>query len=133
MSAISASVSLTSERLLRTGSYSFAPIVGMRIPGFILGAFLIQRARCRGSFGKRPAPIVVRVARCDRLGPIMAGIIGPSLSHLATRTTIGAGLFPNDPRHLARWIKNAPRMKPGILMPTIGANEYDPVRKSLSL
>src|SRR5207344_903282 len=50
--------------------------------------------------------------------PMMVGVIGPNLTHIATRTTIAAGLFPNDPRHLARWIKNAPEMKPGILMPT---------------
>ena len=64
--------------------------------------------------------------------PMMIGVIGPNLTHIATRTTIGAGLFPNDPRHLARWIKNAPEMKPGILMPTLGAGEYDPVRKMKS-
>ena len=64
--------------------------------------------------------------------PMMIGVIGPNLTHIATRTTIGAGLFPNDPRHLARWIKNAPEMKPGILMPSLGAGEYDPVRKMKS-
>ena len=61
--------------------------------------------------------------------PMMVGVIGPNLTHIATRTTIAAGLFPNDPRHLARWIKNAPEMKPGVAMPTLGAGEYDPVRK----
>jgi cytochrome c oxidase subunit 2 len=61
--------------------------------------------------------------------PMMIGNIGPNLTHIATRTTIGAGLFPNDPRHLARWIKNAREMKPGVIMNTIGAGEYDPVLK----
>jgi len=65
--------------------------------------------------------------------PMMVGVIGPNLTHIATRTTIAAGLFPNDPRHLARWIKNAPEMKPGVAMPTLGAGEYDPVRKMKSL
>src|SRR5262249_46493290 len=37
---------------------------------------------------------------------------GPNLTHVASRTTIGAGLFPNDDRHLALWIKNVRRMKP---------------------
>jgi len=64
--------------------------------------------------------------------PMMVGVIGPNLTHIATRTTIAAGLFPNDPRHLARWIKNAPEMKPGVAMPTLGAGEYDPVRKMKS-
>lgn len=61
--------------------------------------------------------------------PMMVGIIGPNLTHIASRTTIAAGLYPNDARHLARWIKNAPVMKPGVLMLTLGAGEFDPVRK----
>ncbi len=61
--------------------------------------------------------------------PMMIGNIGPNLTHIATRTTIGAGLFPNDPRHLARWIKNAREMKPGVIMNTIGIGQYDPVLK----
>jgi cytochrome c oxidase subunit 2 len=61
--------------------------------------------------------------------PMMIGVIGPNLTHIASRTTIAAGLYPNDARHLARWIKNAPVMKPGVLMLTLGAGEFDPVRK----
>jgi len=62
-----------------------------------------------------------------RGNPSMVGTIGPNLTHIATRSTIAGGLFPNDARHLARWIKNSRKMKPGVLMPTIGLNEYDPV------
>ena len=61
--------------------------------------------------------------------PMMVGNIGPNLTHLAGRTTIAAGLFPNDPQHLARWIKNAREMKPGVLMTTLGAGEFDPISK----
>jgi cytochrome c oxidase subunit 2 len=67
-----------------------------------------------------------------RGNPMMVSTIGPNLSHLASRTTIGAGLFPNDPRHLARWIKNAPLMKPGVIMPAIGAGQIDPKTKVAS-
>ena len=62
-----------------------------------------------------------------RGNPSMIGQIGPNLTHIATRTTIAGGTYPNDRRHLALWIKNARKMKPGVLMPTIGVNEYDPV------
>ena len=61
--------------------------------------------------------------------PMMIGNIGPNLTHVATRTTIAAGLFPNDAHHLARWVKNARKMKPGVTMNTMGAGEYDPVLK----
>jgi cytochrome c oxidase subunit 2 len=61
-----------------------------------------------------------------RGNPSMIGQIGPNLTHVGSRTTIAAGLYPNDDHHLALWIKNARKMKPGVLMPTIGLNEYDP-------
>jgi len=62
--------------------------------------------------------------------PMMVGVTGPNLTHVASRTTIAAGLYPNDARHLARWIKNARVMKPGVTMITLGAGEYDPIMKS---
>ena len=62
--------------------------------------------------------------------PVMMGVIGPNLTHIASRATIGGGLYPNDTRHLARWIKNSRAMKPGIIMPTLGKGEYDPVTKA---
>ncbi|HZI30588.1 MAG TPA: cytochrome c oxidase subunit II [Gemmatimonadaceae bacterium] len=61
------------------------------------------------------------------------GIIGPDLTHIASRNTIAAGLFPNDARHMALWIKNAQKMKPQFMgsavMPTLGVGEYDPKLK----
>jgi cytochrome c oxidase subunit 2 len=61
--------------------------------------------------------------------PMSLGKIGPNLTHVGSRNTIGAGLFPNDARNLAYWIKNTRKMKPGVTMPTLGLNEYDPVTK----
>jgi cytochrome c oxidase subunit II len=62
-------------------------------------------------------------------GTNFASTVGPNLTHIASRNTLAAGLFPNDARHLALWIKNARKMKPGVVMPTIGAGETDPVLK----
>ena len=53
-------------------------------------------------------------------------IIAPNLSHIASRHTIGAGLYPNDDHHLARWIKNSPLMKPGSKMQTMGKGMINP-------
>ena len=58
--------------------------------------------------------------------PMSIGVIGPNLTHIATRSTIGAGLFPNDAPHMARWLKNAKLMKPGSLMPPLGKDQIDP-------
>ena len=64
--------------------------------------------------------------------PMSVGFIGPNLTHFATRHTLAAGMYPNDARHLARWIKNAPMMKPGSIMPTLGKGQFDPVRKAVT-
>ena len=57
------------------------------------------------------------------------GVSGPNLTHFGSRATIGAGIFPNTPAYLALWIKNARKMKPGIIMPTLGKGEIDPMLK----
>lgn len=62
--------------------------------------------------------------------PVMMSRVGPNLTHIGSRSTIAGGIFPNDTRHLALWIKNSRRMKPGVMMPTLGAGERDPVTKS---
>ena len=65
---------------------------------------------------------------CHAVGgnPMAISPIGPSLTHFATRHTLGGGLYPNDAPTLARWIKNAKKLKPGALMNVIGVGEYDP-------
>jgi len=68
-----------------------------------------------------------------RGNPSSIGILGPDLTHVASRHTIAAGLFPNDARHLARWIKNAAKMKPGVKMNVMGTGEYDPMIKSTGM
>ncbi len=65
-----------------------------------------------------------------RGNPMSVGIIGPDLTHIASRYTIGAGRYPNDTTHLRLWIKNARLMKPGVIMPTLGANQVDPITHS---
>ncbi len=62
--------------------------------------------------------------------PMSLGVVGPNLTHFGSRSTIGAGSFPNTPAYLALWIKNTRAMKSGSLMPTLGRNEYDPQLKT---
>ena len=62
--------------------------------------------------------------------PVMRGVIGPNLTHIASRTTLAGGIYPNDAKHLALWLKNARWMKPGVIMPTLGAGQYDPTTKT---
>jgi len=62
--------------------------------------------------------------------PIAMGVTGPNLTHVGSRSTIAAGRYPNAAAYLALWIKNARKMKPDVLMPTLGMDEYDPVLKA---
>jgi cytochrome c oxidase subunit 2 len=50
-------------------------------------------------------------------GTPAGGRAGPDLTHLAGRTTIASGTLPNTPGHLAGWILDPQRIKPGTRMP----------------
>jgi cytochrome c oxidase subunit 2 len=50
-------------------------------------------------------------------GTQASGLLGPDLTHMATRTTIGAGTTPLNANMLAAWILNPNRFKPGVTMP----------------
>lgn len=45
------------------------------------------------------------------------GQVGPELTHLAARTTLGAGILPMEREVLADWITHTHDLKPGVLMP----------------
>jgi cytochrome c oxidase subunit 2 len=66
-------------------------------------------------------------AACHAIQGVAGGIVGPNLTHVGSRTSIGAGLFPNDASHLALWIKNSPAMKPGSKMPAFGKSAQIPI------
>jgi cytochrome c oxidase subunit 2 len=53
------------------------------------------------------------------------GRLGPELTHVARRSTIAAGLLENNAENLARWVNNAPGVKPGALMPAMGMSEQE--------
>ena len=42
---------------------------------------------------------------------------GPDLTHVASRRTLAAGTIPNTRGHLAGWITDPQRIKPGVRMP----------------
>jgi cytochrome c oxidase subunit 2 len=65
-------------------------------------------------------------AACHTIQGVAASIVGPNLTHVGSRTSIGAGLFPTDARHLALWIKDSPAMKPGSKMPVFGKSAQNP-------
>ena len=63
---------------------------------------------------------------CHAIGGTEAlGRVGPDLTHLASRPSIGAGALDNTPDNLARWIRNAPTIKEGSRMPAIPLDDAD--------
>jgi cytochrome c oxidase subunit II len=51
--------------------------------------------------------------------------VGPDLTHLASRTTIAAGVLPNTAANLSAWIAGAQQLKPGSDMPDMQINPRD--------
>ncbi len=62
---------------------------------------------------------------CHAIEGIAAGVLGPNLSHLASRSTIASGILPNTPEGLARWIRDPLGEKPGSLMPQMPMTEEE--------
>jgi len=56
-------------------------------------------------------------------GTAATGKFGPDLTHLMSRDTIGAGIVPNTPANLRRWIQDPGVYKPGCLMPAMGLSD----------
>jgi cytochrome c oxidase subunit 2 len=48
------------------------------------------------------------------------GVIGPDLTHVGSRASLGAGILPNDADTFQRWIATPETIKPGVLMPHFG-------------
>lgn len=70
------------------------------------GAALFQAYGCGGCHAIR--------------GTEARGVIGPDLTHVGGRETIAAGILPNTPEAIARWISNPREIKPGAHMPGFG-------------
>jgi cytochrome c oxidase subunit 2 len=62
--------------------------------------------------------LAAKCPACHRLGgePALA-LVGPDLTHLASRRTIAAGTLPNTRGHRAGWIVDPQGVKPGTRMP----------------
>jgi len=59
-----------------------------------------------------------RCGTCHSIrGSDAAAQAAPDLTHIASRSTLGAGSLPNTPDNLAAWIEDSQRVKPGNQMP----------------
>ena len=56
---------------------------------------------------------------CHDIAGVSEGAFGPNLTHLMSRSTIGAGVAPLDRDTLRRWIDDPQTLKPGCNMPSL--------------
>jgi cytochrome c oxidase subunit II len=79
------------------------------------GEMVFVRSSCAGCHTVRGTPA--------------AGDVGPDLTHVGSRGTLGARAVTNTPDHLAHWIRAPDFFKPGVLMPThqISGDDVDAV------
>lgn len=52
-------------------------------------------------------------------GTVANGTFAPDLTHFMSRTVIGAGAAPNEPKYLRQWIQDPQTIKPGCDMPAM--------------
>jgi cytochrome c oxidase subunit 2 len=81
------------------------------VPSTAAGALLFDRIGC---------------GNCHQIrGTGADGLVGPDLTHVASRRTLAAGTIPNDPAHLRAWLRDPQRIKPGSHMPRLPLSPHD--------
>jgi cytochrome c oxidase subunit 2 len=74
----------------------------------------------------RAAFLAQSCVNCHRVrGTPAAGGYAPDLTHLMSRQTLAAGMAPNSPENLRRWVTDPQTVKPGCLMPAFGLSPSD--------
>lgn len=65
-------------------------------------------------------------SQCHTVRGTLAGAaLGPELTHVGSRGTVGAGTLSNTLEHIQRWIRDPQVIKPGTRMPPIEINDND--------
>jgi cytochrome c oxidase subunit 2 len=87
------------------------PATSPSAPDAVRGRDVFVSASCTGCHAVR--------------GVSEAGVRGPDLTHLASRSTIAAGSLPFDHDTLTAWVRDPEALKPGVLMPPAGLDAGD--------
>lgn len=101
-------------------SHALMAFAAMAMPQDDFDRWLDERARPSPGVAGAGADLFLRhgCGACHRVdGTEARGVVGPDLSHVGSRETIGAGILPNDEATLARFIADPDAVKPGALMP----------------
>jgi cytochrome c oxidase subunit 2 len=61
----------------------------------------------------------------DIRGTVANGNYAPDLTHFGSRTTLAAGILPNNRENVFRWLRDPQAIKPGTLMPNLNLSRDD--------
>jgi cytochrome c oxidase subunit 2 len=65
-------------------------------------------------------------AACHAIrGTSAAATVAPDLTHVASRSLIGAGVLPNTADALRAWLADPAHFKPGVLMPNASLDDAE--------
>ena len=88
----------------------------------------VEQGRSLGGDPARGRTVVAAIecGACHHIPGVAGadGIVGPSLAGFAERALV-AGVLPNQPALLARWVREAPSLVPGTGMPDLPISEAD--------
>jgi cytochrome c oxidase subunit 2 len=62
-------------------------------------------------------------AGCHTITGISDGVVGPNLTHFASRSVFAGGIFATTDNNLRLWLANPPGQKPGSVMPNLNLSE----------
>ena len=57
-------------------------------------------------------------ASCHTVAGVSGGTLGPDLSDVGSRATLGAGVMAMDDGAISQWLQHHQTLKPGNLMPS---------------
>lgn len=101
-------------------SHTFMAFSAIAMEPAAFRQWLDAKARPSAGIGRDGERLFIRngCGACHRVaGSAAQGTIGPDLSHLGSRTTLGAGILPNTEETIARFIADPGAIKPGAKMP----------------
>ncbi|MFQ5550736.1 MAG: cytochrome c oxidase subunit II [Gemmatimonadales bacterium] len=94
-------------------------VAGQQAPPVTLDTSDQLLARGAAAFQQVRDPASNSCVACHTISGISFGVLGPNLTHLASRNSLAGGILPNDADGLRRWLADPSAEKPGSLMPNI--------------
>lgn len=111
-------------------SHALMAFVAVATPSRDFAAWLAARAAPSPGVAGEGAELFIRhgCGACHAVaGTGARGALGPDLSHLGSRETLGAGILPNTKENIARFIADPDKIKPGVQMPAFGMLPSDDI------